>query len=168
MDLSKFTMSEYMERHAVAGLIGAPPGYVGYEEGGQLTEVVRRRPHSVVLFDEVEKAHHDVFHVLLQVLDDGRLTDSQGRRGRIAVRSESAGKPDALQTLARICYSACVVAKRLECVRLAGAFARHVAHDEASRFMGRGITARRFLVSFCNSIHVAKRSTRRSCYEMVH
>jgi len=85
MDLSKFTMSEYMERHAVARLIGAPPGYVEYEEGGQLTEVVRRRPHSVVLFDEVEKAHHDVFHVLLQILDDSRLTDSQGRRGRVAV-----------------------------------------------------------------------------------
>ena len=72
-------MSEYMERHAVARLIGAPPGYVGHEEGGQLTEAVRRRPHSVVLFDEIEKAHADVFNVLLQLLDDGRLTDSQGR-----------------------------------------------------------------------------------------
>jgi ATP-dependent Clp protease ATP-binding subunit ClpB len=68
-----------MEKHAVARLIGAPPGYVGYEEGGQLTEVVRRRPYSVILFDEIEKAHHDVFNVLLQILDDGRLTDSQGR-----------------------------------------------------------------------------------------
>jgi len=68
-----------MEKHAVARLIGAPPGYVGYEEGGQLTEAVRRRPYSVVLFDEIEKAHHDVFNVLLQILDDGRLTDSQGR-----------------------------------------------------------------------------------------
>jgi len=72
-------MSEYMEKHAVSRLIGAPPGYVGYEEGGQLTEAVRRRPYSVVLFDEVEKAHPDVFNVLLQVLDDGRITDSQGR-----------------------------------------------------------------------------------------
>jgi len=72
-------MSEYMEKHTVARLIGAPPGYVGYEEGGQLTEAVRRRPFSVILFDEIEKAHHDVFNVLLQVLDDGRLTDSQGR-----------------------------------------------------------------------------------------
>jgi len=75
----RIDMSEYMEKHAVARLIGAPPGYVGYEEGGQLSEVVRRRPYSVVLFDEVEKAHPDVFNVLLQVLDDGRITDGQGR-----------------------------------------------------------------------------------------
>ena len=72
-------MSEYMEKFSVSRLIGAPPGYVGYEEGGQLTEAVRRKPYSVVLFDEVEKAHPDVFNVLLQVLDDGRITDSQGR-----------------------------------------------------------------------------------------
>ncbi|HTY53877.1 MAG TPA: AAA family ATPase, partial [Candidatus Binataceae bacterium] len=72
-------MSEFMEKHSVARLIGAPPGYVGYEEGGVLTEAVRRRPYQVILFDEVEKAHHDVFNVLLQVLDDGRLTDGQGR-----------------------------------------------------------------------------------------
>ncbi|MGD8729609.1 MAG: AAA family ATPase, partial [Gemmatimonadota bacterium] len=75
----RIDMSEYMEKHAVARLIGAPPGYVGYEEGGQLTEAVRRRPHAVVLFDEIEKAHPDVFNVLLQILDDGRLTDAQGR-----------------------------------------------------------------------------------------
>jgi ATP-dependent Clp protease ATP-binding subunit ClpB len=75
----RIDMSEYMEKHAVARLIGAPPGYVGYEEGGQLTEAVRRRPYSVILFDEIEKAHPDVFNVLLQILDDGRLTDSQGR-----------------------------------------------------------------------------------------
>ncbi|MDX1566623.1 MAG: AAA family ATPase, partial [Longimicrobiales bacterium] len=75
----RIDMSEYMERHAVARLIGAPPGYVGHEEGGQLTEAVRRRPHSVILFDEIEKAHREVFNVLLQILDDGRLTDSQGR-----------------------------------------------------------------------------------------
>ena len=72
-------MSEYMEKFSVSRLIGAPPGYVGYEEGGQLTEAVRRKPYSVVLFDEIEKAHPDVFNVLLQVLDDGRVTDSQGR-----------------------------------------------------------------------------------------
>jgi ATP-dependent Clp protease ATP-binding subunit ClpB len=72
-------MSEFMEKHSVARLIGAPPGYVGYEEGGVLTEAVRRRPYQVILFDEVEKAHSDVFNVLLQVLDDGRLTDGQGR-----------------------------------------------------------------------------------------
>jgi ATP-dependent Clp protease ATP-binding subunit ClpB len=71
-------MSEYMEKHTVARLIGAPPGYVGYDEGGQLTEAVRRRPFSVILFDEIEKAHRDVFNILLQVLDDGRLTDSHG------------------------------------------------------------------------------------------
>src|SRR5213595_3215273 len=75
----KIDMSEYMEKHTVARLIGAPPGYVGYEEGGQLSEAVRRKPYSVVLFDEIEKAHHDVFNVLLQVLDDGRITDGQGR-----------------------------------------------------------------------------------------
>jgi ATP-dependent Clp protease ATP-binding subunit ClpB len=75
----RIDMSEYMEKHAVARLIGAPPGYVGYEEGGQLTEAVRRRPYSVILFDEIEKAHHDAFNVLLQILDDGRLTDGQGR-----------------------------------------------------------------------------------------
>jgi ATP-dependent Clp protease ATP-binding subunit ClpB len=77
--LVRLDMSEYMEKHAVARMIGAPPGYVGYEEGGQLTEAIRRRPYSVVLFDEIEKAHPDVFNVLLQILDDGRLTDSQGR-----------------------------------------------------------------------------------------
>src|SRR5438477_11681508 len=71
----RIDMSEYMEKHAVARLLGAPPGYVGYEEGGQLSEAVRRKPYSVVLFDEIEKAHHDVFNVLLQVLDDGRITD---------------------------------------------------------------------------------------------
>jgi ATP-dependent Clp protease ATP-binding subunit ClpB len=75
----RLDMSEYMEKHAVARMIGAPPGYIGYEEGGQLTEAVRRRPYSVVLFDEIEKAHGDVFNVLLQILDDGRLTDSKGR-----------------------------------------------------------------------------------------
>jgi ATP-dependent Clp protease ATP-binding subunit ClpB len=72
-------MSEYMEKHSVARLVGAPPGYVGYDEGGQLTEAVRRRPYSVLLLDEIEKAHPDVFNILLQVLDDGRLTDGQGR-----------------------------------------------------------------------------------------
>jgi len=77
--LVRIDMSEYMEKHTVARLIGAPPGYVGYEEGGQLTEAVRRKPYCVILFDEIEKAHHDVFNVLLQLLDDGRLTDGQGR-----------------------------------------------------------------------------------------
>jgi ATP-dependent Clp protease ATP-binding subunit ClpB len=77
--LLRIDMSEYMEKHSVARLIGAPPGYVGYEEGGQLTEQVRRRPYAVVLFDEIEKAHPDVFNVLLQIMDDGRLTDGKGR-----------------------------------------------------------------------------------------
>jgi ATP-dependent Clp protease ATP-binding subunit ClpB len=84
-----------MEKHSVARLIGAPPGYVGYDEGGQLTEAVRRRPYSVVLFDEIEKAHHDVFNVLLQVLDDGRLTDGQGRtvdfRNTIVIMTSNLG-----------------------------------------------------------------------------
>jgi ATP-dependent Clp protease ATP-binding subunit ClpB len=75
----RIDMSEYMEKHAVARLIGAPPGYVGYDEGGQLTEAVRRRPYAVILFDEIEKAHPDVFNILLQVMDDGRLTDAKGR-----------------------------------------------------------------------------------------
>jgi ATP-dependent Clp protease ATP-binding subunit ClpB len=77
--MTRIDMSEYQERHAVSRLVGAPPGYVGYEEGGQLTEAVRRKPYSVVLLDEIEKAHPDVFNILLQVLDDGRLTDSKGR-----------------------------------------------------------------------------------------
>ena len=77
--LLRLDMSEYMEKNAVARLLGAPPGYVGYEEGGQLTEAVRRKPYSVILLDEIEKAHSEVFNILLQVLDEGRLTDSQGR-----------------------------------------------------------------------------------------
>src|SRR5205814_4295241 len=75
----RIDMSEFMEKHTVARLIGAPPGYIGFEEGGQLTEAVRRKPYSVILLDEIEKAHPDVFNVLLQVLDDGRMTDGQGR-----------------------------------------------------------------------------------------
>jgi ATP-dependent Clp protease ATP-binding subunit ClpB len=78
-NIIRIDMSEYMEKHTVARLIGAPPGYIGYDEGGQLTEAVRRKPYSVILFDEIEKAHHDVFNIFLQILDDGRLTDSQGR-----------------------------------------------------------------------------------------
>ncbi|MEO6036141.1 MAG: ATP-dependent chaperone ClpB, partial [Verrucomicrobiota bacterium] len=93
----RIDMSEYMEKHAVARLIGAPPGYVGYEEGGQLSEAVRRRPYSVVLFDEIEKAHADVFNVLLQMLDDGRLTDGQGRtvdfRNTIIIMTSNIGSP---------------------------------------------------------------------------
>ena len=83
----RIDMSEYPKRHAVARPIGAPPGYVGYEEGGQLTEAVRRRPYSVVLFDEIEKAHPETFDILLQVLDDGRLTDGQGRTSTSAMSS---------------------------------------------------------------------------------
>jgi len=93
----RIDMSEYMEKHTVARLIGAPPGYVGYEEGGQLSEAVRRRPYSVILFDEIEKAHHDVFNVLLQVLDDGRLTDGQGRtvdfKNAIVIMTSNIGSP---------------------------------------------------------------------------
>ena len=86
-NMVRIDMSEYMEKYSVSRLIGAPPGYVGYEEGGQLTEAVRRKPYSVVLFDEIEKAHPDVFNVLLQVLDDGRITDSQGRTLILRIRS---------------------------------------------------------------------------------
>jgi ATP-dependent Clp protease ATP-binding subunit ClpB len=97
----RIDMSEYQEKHTVARLVGAPPGYVGYEEGGQLTEAVRRRPYSVVLFDEIEKAHHDVFNVMLQVLDDGRLTDGQGRtvdfRNTIVVMTSNVGSARILE-----------------------------------------------------------------------
>jgi len=93
----RIDMSEYMEKHTVARLVGAPPGYIGYEEGGQLSEAVRRRPYSVVLFDEIEKAHQDVFNILLQVLDDGRLTDGQGRtvdfKNAIVIMTSNIGSP---------------------------------------------------------------------------
>ena len=97
----RIDMSEYMEKYSVSRLIGAPPGYVGYEEGGQLTEAVRRKPYSVVLFDEIEKAHPDVFNVLLQVLDDGRITDSQGRtvdfKNTILIMTSNIGSPYLLE-----------------------------------------------------------------------
>lgn len=96
-NIVRLDMSEYMEKHTVARLIGAPPGYIGYDEGGQLTEAVRRKPYSVVLFDEIEKAHPDVFNVLLQILDDGRLTDSQGRtvdfKNTIIIMTSNIGSP---------------------------------------------------------------------------
>jgi ATP-dependent Clp protease ATP-binding subunit ClpB len=101
----RLDMSEFMEKHSVARLIGAPPGYVGYEEGGYLTETVRRRPYSVVLMDEVEKAHPDVFNVLLQVLDDGRLTDGQGRtvdfRNTVIVMTSNLGS-NLIQEMAKV------------------------------------------------------------------
>jgi ATP-dependent Clp protease ATP-binding subunit ClpB len=97
----RIDMSEYQEKHTVSRLVGAPPGYVGYEEGGQLTEAIRRRPYSVVLFDEIEKAHHDVFNTLLQVLDDGRLTDGQGRtvdfKNTIVIMTSNIGSQRILQ-----------------------------------------------------------------------
>jgi ATP-dependent Clp protease ATP-binding subunit ClpB len=93
----RIDMSEYMEKHAVARLVGAPPGYVGYEEGGQLTEQVRRNPYCVILFDEIEKAHPDVFNIFLQILDEGRLTDSQGRtvsfKNTIIIMTSNIGSP---------------------------------------------------------------------------
>ena len=101
----RIDMSEYMEKHTVARLIGAPPGYVGYEEGGQLSEAVRRRPYSVVLFDEIEKAHHDVFNVLLQVLDDGRITDGQGRtvdfKNTVIILTSNIGSQYIMEDLSR-------------------------------------------------------------------
>jgi ATP-dependent Clp protease ATP-binding subunit ClpB len=107
-------MSEYQERHTVSRLVGAPPGYVGFEEGGQLTEAVRRRPYSIVLLDEIEKAHGDVFNVLLQLLDDGRLTDGHGRtvdfRHAIVIMTSNLGSmfrtldpPEKQRTRARRC-----------------------------------------------------------------
>lgn len=104
-NLIRIDMSEYMEKHTVARLIGAPPGYIGYEEGGQLTEAVRRHPFSVILFDEIEKAHHDVFHIFLQVLDDGRLTDSQGRtvdfKNTVLIMTSNIGSPQILEAQQR-------------------------------------------------------------------
>src|SRR5207244_530007 len=101
----RIDMSEYMERHSVSRLIGAPPGYIGYDEGGQLTEAVRRRPYSVVLFDEIEKAHADVFNTLLQLLDDGRLTDGQGRtvdfKNTVVIMTSNIGSHLAHQTESR-------------------------------------------------------------------
>jgi ATP-dependent Clp protease ATP-binding subunit ClpB len=98
-------MSEYMEKHSVARLIGAPPGYVGYDEGGQLTEAVRRKPYSVILFDEVEKAHSDVLNALLQVLDDGRITDGQGRtvdfKNTIIILTSNIGSDLLLESMER-------------------------------------------------------------------
>jgi len=100
----RIDMSEYMERHSVSRLIGAPPGYVGYEEGGQLTEAVRRRPYSVILLDEIEKAHSDVFNLLLQVLDEGRLTDSHGRtvdfRNTVLIMTSNIGSQYMLEAIA--------------------------------------------------------------------
>jgi ATP-dependent Clp protease ATP-binding subunit ClpB len=96
-NMVRIDMSEYMEKHTVSRLIGAPPGYIGYEEGGQLTEAVRRKPYSVILFDEIEKAHHDVFNVLLQILDDGRVTDAQGRtvdfKNTVIILTSNIGSP---------------------------------------------------------------------------
>jgi ATP-dependent Clp protease ATP-binding subunit ClpB len=100
-NLVRIDMSEYMEKHTVSRLVGAPPGYIGYEEGGQLTEAVRRKPYSVILFDEIEKAHHDVFNILLQILEDGRLTDSHGRtvnfKNTIVIMTSNVGSPVLLE-----------------------------------------------------------------------
>jgi ATP-dependent Clp protease ATP-binding subunit ClpB len=118
----RIDMSEYMEKHSVARLIGAPPGYVGYEEGGSLTEAVRRRPYQVILFDEIEKAHPDVFNVLLQVLDDGRLTDGQGRtvdfRNTLIVLTSNLGS-DILASLPESAEIASVRERVMEVVRAA-------------------------------------------------
>jgi ATP-dependent Clp protease ATP-binding subunit ClpB len=104
-NMVRIDMSEYMERHTVSRLIGAPPGYVGYEEGGQLTEAVRRKPYSVILFDEIEKAHNDVFNVLLQILDDGRVTDAQGRtvnfKNTVIIMTSNIGSPSLLEGVTR-------------------------------------------------------------------
>jgi len=117
----RIDMSEYMEKHAVSRMIGAPPGYVGYEEGGQLSEYVRRKPYSVVLFDEIEKAHPDVFNALLQILDDGRLTDGQGRtvnfRNTVIIMTSNVGSGE-IRQMGAIGFSV---------------NARRDAHDEARR-----------------------------------
>ncbi|MCF0141386.1 MAG: AAA family ATPase, partial [Mogibacterium sp.] len=97
----RIDMSEYMEKHSVSRLVGAPPGYVGFDEGGQLTEAVRRKPYCVILFDEIEKAHPDVFNILLQLLDDGRLTDNQGRtvdfKNTVVIMTSNLGSADLIE-----------------------------------------------------------------------
>ena len=102
-NMIRIDMSEYMEKHSVSRLVGAPPGYVGYDEGGQLTEAVRRKPYSVVLFDEIEKAHPDVFNILLQLLDDGRLTDNQGRtvdfKNTIIIMTSNIGSSELIENM---------------------------------------------------------------------
>ena len=102
-NMIRIDMSEYMEKHSVSRLVGAPPGYVGYDEGGQLTEAVRRKPYSVVLFDEIEKAHPDVFNILLQLLDDGRLTDNQGRtvdfKNTVIIMTSNIGSSDLIDNI---------------------------------------------------------------------
>ncbi|MBR6528844.1 MAG: AAA family ATPase, partial [Firmicutes bacterium] len=102
-NMIRIDMSEYMEKHSVSRLVGAPPGYVGYDEGGQLTEAVRRKPYSVILFDEIEKAHPDVFNILLQLLDDGRLTDNQGRtvdfKNTIVIMTSNIGSHDLIENM---------------------------------------------------------------------
>src|ERR1700726_4086157 len=104
----RIDMSEFMEKHSVARLVGAPPGYVGYEEGGYLTEAIRRKPYSVILLDEIEKAHHDVFNILLQVMDDGRLTDGQGRtvdfRNSVIVMTSNLGAHLIQEIASKITY----------------------------------------------------------------
>src|SRR5687767_1229248 len=116
----RLDMSEYMEKHAVARMIGAPPGYVGYEEGGQLTEAVRRRPYTVILFDEIEKAHSDVFNVLLQILDDGRLTDSKGRtvdfKNTVLIMTSNLGSREILERAGTVDWEA-VEAQVLDALR---------------------------------------------------
>ncbi|KAK2079455.1 Chaperone protein ClpB1 [Prototheca wickerhamii] len=120
--LVRLDMSEYMEKHSVSRLIGAPPGYIGYEEGGQLTETVRRRPYAVVLFDEVEKAHGDVFNVLLQILDDGRVTDSQGRtinfKNTVIIMTSNIGSATILEAMERHASARDIKAKVTNQVRL--------------------------------------------------
>lgn len=104
--ITRIDMSEYQERHSVSRLVGAPPGYIGYDEGGQLTEAVRRKPYSVVLLDEIEKAHPDVFNILLQVLDEGRLTDNKGRtadfRNTVLIMTSNAGSVIIQDNLSRL------------------------------------------------------------------
>ena len=116
----RIDMGEYGEKHSVARLIGAPPGYVGYEEGGQLTEAVRRRPYSVILFDEIEKAHADVFNVFLQILDDGRLTDGQGRtvdfRNTVLIMTSNIGSHAIVQLGERSARRCCARSTR-RCAR---------------------------------------------------
>ena len=107
--LIRIDMSEYMEKHAVSRLVGSPPGYIGHEEGGQLTEIVRHRPYSIILFDEIEKAHPEVFNILLQVLDNGRLTDSKGKavnfKNTIIVMTSNAGG-EHFKEISRLGFSA--------------------------------------------------------------
>ena len=133
-------MSEYMEKHSVSKMIGSPPGYVGHEEGGQLSEKVRRNPYSVILFDEIEKAHPDVFNILLQVLDDGHITDSQGRKvdfkNTIIIMTSNAGAQAIIEPK-KLGFAVCRMTKRQNYDRMKNSVMEEVRRIFKPEFLNR-------------------------------